>query len=145
MCHDGAMPEDSSCATRPLKVSLRAMISWFVCNNFNVALINELRCSDSKAITLVLESSCQQGVKDFGTFCDSTGSESPTRWLTLESVKGIVEPSERDAVSILVLNAAIREGIMLGEEASTFLLHTAALQYLPLANRRPLDMKKKRY
>jgi ATP-dependent RNA helicase DDX60 len=48
MCHDGAMPEDSSRFTRALKVSLRAMISWFICNKFNVALINELRCSDSK-------------------------------------------------------------------------------------------------
>ena len=32
----------------------------------------------------------------------------------------------------------MRNGVILAEEASTFLLHTAALQYFPLANRRPL-------
>lgn len=51
MCHDGAMPEDSvafSHASHLRKVNLRTMISWFIGNQFNVALINELRCSDSK-------------------------------------------------------------------------------------------------
>lgn len=55
MCHDGAMAEDSvasSCATHLRKVNLRAMLSWFISNQFNVALINELRCSDSKVCYL---------------------------------------------------------------------------------------------
>jgi hypothetical protein len=69
MCHDGAMPDTAesqeplctnikkglqahvgcrSCAERIRKVNLRAMISWFIGNQYNVALINELRCADSK-------------------------------------------------------------------------------------------------
>jgi hypothetical protein len=38
----------SSCPERLRKVNLRAMISWFISMMYNVALINELQCTDSK-------------------------------------------------------------------------------------------------
>jgi hypothetical protein len=90
-------------------------------------------------MTVVLDSSRQQIVKDFGTFYGTAVSinESTTRTPALKDLRGILEPSERDVISILVLHTAMRNGVVLAEEASTFLLHTAALQYFPLANRRP--------
>jgi hypothetical protein len=90
-------------------------------------------------MTVVLESSQQQVVKDVGTFYGTAVSinESTTRTPALKDLRGIVEPSERDVISILVLHTAMRNGLILAEEASTFLLHTAALQYFSLANRRP--------
>jgi hypothetical protein len=46
--HATANPVTSSCAERIRKVNLRAMILWFIGNMYNVALINELQCTDSK-------------------------------------------------------------------------------------------------
>jgi hypothetical protein len=55
----------------------------------------------------------------------------------LNDLRGVFEPSERDVITVLVLRTAIQYGAISGDEASAFLLHTAALQYFPLADRRP--------
>jgi len=55
----------------------------------------------------------------------------------LENLGGIFKPSERDVVTILVLRTAMQHGAISSNKASAFLLHTAALQYFPLANQRP--------
>lgn len=44
----------SPSAGRFRKVNLRAMILWFMSNRYNVALINELKCADSKVSLLIL-------------------------------------------------------------------------------------------
>lgn len=88
---------------------------------------------------VILESSRQQDQKGFDPICYAAASHnvpfinSPA----LENLGGIFEPSERDVVTILVLRTAMQHGTISGDEASTFLLHTAALQYFPLAMRRP--------
>ncbi|KAJ6267400.1 hypothetical protein PSV08DRAFT_411783 [Bipolaris maydis] len=151
MCHDGAMPdaaksnsaalrsdsgqdlkacegdrmflrETKNSASSPSaghlhKVNLRAMILWFMSNRYNVALINELQCADSKAM-----------IKGFDRFCYAAAFHNvpSIKSPALENLGGIFEPSERDV-----------HGTISGDEASAFLLHTAALQYFPLANRRP--------
>jgi Lhr-like helicase len=88
---------------------------------------------------VILESSRQQDRRDFDAFCYAAASPNvpDIKSPALEDLRGIFEPSERDVVTVLVLRTAIRHGTISGDEASTFLLHTAALQYFPLANRRP--------
>jgi hypothetical protein len=44
----------SPSAERLCKVTLRAMILWFMGNRYNLALINELHCADSKVSLQVL-------------------------------------------------------------------------------------------
>ncbi|KAJ5042660.1 hypothetical protein J3E72DRAFT_253800 [Bipolaris maydis] len=131
------------------KVNLRAMILWFMSNRYNVALINELQCADSKAslpvllsrraMIVILESSRQQDQKGFDRFCYAAAFHNvpSIKSPALENLGGIFEPSERDVVTVLVLRTAMQHGTISGDEASAFLLHTAALQYFPLANRRP--------
>jgi len=88
---------------------------------------------------VILESSRQQDQKGFDLFCYAAASynvpfiKSPA----LENLGGIFELSERDVVTVLVLCTAMQHGAISGDEASAFLLHTAALQYFPLANQRP--------
>jgi hypothetical protein len=88
---------------------------------------------------VILESSRQHGWKTFGPSCFAAPSRTVynTESLVLNDLRGVVEPSERDVITVLVLHTAIRDGSISDGEASTFLLHTAALQYFPLANRRP--------
>ncbi|KAI0617933.1 Dead deah box helicase like protein [Pyrenophora tritici-repentis] len=126
-------------AGRLRKVNLRAMILWFMSNRYNVALINELQCVDSKAMIVILESSRQQDQKGFDPFCYAAASHNVPfiKSPALENLGGIFEPSERDVVTVLVLRTAMQHGTISGDEASALLLHTAALQYFPLANRRP--------
>jgi hypothetical protein len=90
-------------------------------------------------MTVILESSRQQNVRDFGTSYGTAAFHNvPTSGtLALDQLGGIIEPSERDMISIIVLHTAMQDNRILAEEASAFLLHTAALQYLPLGNRRP--------
>ncbi|KAH8704387.1 hypothetical protein GQ44DRAFT_820072 [Phaeosphaeriaceae sp. PMI808] len=134
MCHDGATPNNwatSSCATSVRRVKLRSMISWFVTNQCSVALMNELTCSGSGVMTVILESSRHKIQKDFSIYGTVISQNEPTietpAW---EKMEGIIEPSERDVFSILVLHTAMQDGVIIAEEASTFLLHTTALQYL---------------
>ncbi|UPX11156.1 RNA helicase [Ascochyta rabiei] len=93
----------------------------------------------SQVMTVILESSRQHGWSGFDClYCTAASHivpniESPP----LNDLRGIVELSERDVITVLVLRTAMQHGAISGEEASEFLLHTAALQYLPLANRRP--------
>ncbi|KAH8622007.1 putative helicase [Alternaria alternata] len=121
------------------KINLRAMILWFMSNRHSVALINELQCTDSKTMAVVLESSRQHNQNGFDPSCyaaashDISSIESPV----LENLGGIFEPSERDVVTVLVLRTARRHCAISDDEASAFFLHTAALQYFPLAARRP--------
>ncbi|KAH7409767.1 DEAD/DEAH box helicase-like protein [Phaeosphaeria sp. MPI-PUGE-AT-0046c] len=152
MCHDGAMPDatESSPTLRSDskqdlqayekdQMNLRAMILWFMGNRYDVALINELHCADSKVTTVILESSRQQRRKDFAPFHRAAASHNvfEIESLTMNNLRGIHELSERDVITVLVLRAAMLRGAISSEEASAFLLHTAALHYFPLANRRP--------
>jgi hypothetical protein len=93
----------------------------------------------SQAIVVILESSRQQGWRGFGPFYyDATSQNVPNiESPALNDLRGIVEPSERDVITVLVLRTSMQHGAISGDEASAFLLHTAALQYFPLANRRP--------
>lgn len=88
---------------------------------------------------MILESSRQQGPRDLGPFhCTVASHNVPNiESLALNDLRGIIEPSERDMTTVLVLRTEMQHGAISGNEASTFLLHTAALQYFPLANRRP--------
>jgi hypothetical protein len=90
-------------------------------------------------MTLILETSRQQGRRGFGPsyFAAASRTGSSIENPALNDLRGIVEPSERDIVTILTLHTAMQYGAISGNEASIFLLHTAALQFFPLANRRP--------
>jgi superfamily II RNA helicase len=88
---------------------------------------------------MILESSRQQDRREPSSFCCTVVSHN---MLDIESavmpnLRGVIEPSERDTITVLVLCTAMQHGTISGGEASAFLLHTAALQYLPLADRRP--------
>ncbi|RYN78121.1 hypothetical protein AA0119_g13556, partial [Alternaria tenuissima] len=131
----------SSSTGRLRKQNLRAMILWFISNRYNVALINELQCTDSKTMVVILESSRQQNQNGFDPACYAAASHDvpSIKSSAVENLGGIFEPSERDVVTVLVLRTARQHGTISGNEASAFLLHTAALQYFPLADRRPSD------
>jgi ATP-dependent RNA helicase DDX60 len=71
MCHDGAMPENTTKLSmksltigdedralaedeeRRRKVKFRAMISWFICRQYNIALTNELQFLDSRVMFIM--------------------------------------------------------------------------------------------
>jgi hypothetical protein len=93
----------------------------------------------SQAMTVILESTRQQSRRGFGRFyCTAASNTVPNiESAALNDLEGIVEPSERDVITVLVLRTAVQHGAISADEASAFLLHTAALQYLPLSNRRP--------
>jgi ERCC4-related helicase len=90
-------------------------------------------------MTVILESTRQQRRRGFGPFyCTAASNGVPNvESAALDDLEGIVEPSERDVITVLVLRTSMQHGTISADEASAFLLHTAALQYLPLANRRP--------
>lgn len=48
------VPPSSLCTERLRKVDFRAMILWFMGNRYNIALINELHCTDSKVSRSIL-------------------------------------------------------------------------------------------
>jgi superfamily II RNA helicase len=54
----------------------------------------------------------------------------------LDDLKQADELSERDAITLLALHAAIAADQVSSDQASVFLLHTAALHFLPLRHRR---------
>jgi hypothetical protein len=83
-------------AGRHRKLNFRAMILWFMGHRYNVALINELHCADSKAMTVILESTRQQGRRGFGPFyCTAASNTVPNiESAALNDLEGIVEPSE---------------------------------------------------
>jgi len=54
LLHETNNSTSSPSAGRLRKVNLRAMILWFISNRYNVALINELQCADSKVCLPVL-------------------------------------------------------------------------------------------
>lgn len=90
-------------------------------------------------MTVILESTRQQRRRGFGPFyCTAASNGVPNvESAALDDLEGTVEPSERDVITVLVLRTSMQHGTISADEASAFLLHTAALQYLPLANRRP--------
>lgn len=90
-------------------------------------------------MTVILEPTRQQSRRGFGSFyCTAASNGVPNvESAALDDLEGIVEPSERDVITVLVLRTSMQHGTISADEASAFLLHTAALQYLPLANRRP--------
>ncbi|KAH8695246.1 hypothetical protein BGW36DRAFT_429127 [Talaromyces proteolyticus] len=53
MSHDGAGPQSAENST--VKVVLRQMINWFIWKGYNVALVNNLQCRDTKVMAVVLE------------------------------------------------------------------------------------------
>lgn len=88
---------------------------------------------------VILESSRRQDQKGFDPICYAAAFHNVPfiKSPALENLGGIIEPSERDVITVLVLRTAMQQGTISGDEASAFLLHTAALQYFPLANRKP--------
>jgi hypothetical protein len=106
---------------------------WRYVVSFNLFLIL------LQAITIILESSRKQDVEDFSfAFGAAASPKVPTVGnLASNGMRGIIDPSERDMISVLSLHTAMQDGKIFAEEASLFLLHTAALQHLQLQNRWP--------
>ncbi|CEN62965.1 hypothetical protein ASPCAL09593 [Aspergillus calidoustus] len=50
-----AVPEFS-----PTKIIMRSMIHWFVCNGYNISLLNSLECRDTKVVSMILEGSASK-------------------------------------------------------------------------------------
>jgi hypothetical protein len=92
-----------------------------------------------QAMTMILESSRKQHVKEFSFPYSTVVSTTVTAIETpaFNRIEEIIDPSERDVISVLALHTSMHDGKVLAEEASVFLLHTAALQYLQLGNRWP--------
>ncbi|RDW76742.1 putative DEAD/DEAH box helicase [Aspergillus mulundensis] len=91
MCHDGSTPfvvsealhipdddrkgveadslnkdmEASSISPKvwPTKIMMRSMIHWFICNGYNIAILNSLECRDSKVMAMILEGSATRASK----------------------------------------------------------------------------------
>ncbi|KAF4635733.1 hypothetical protein G7Y89_g2365 [Cudoniella acicularis] len=120
------------------KLNLRVMISWFISNQYNVALINELQFVDTKALIMVLEFSRLKDTQDFSAWY---GMGLSNRHLTrsssrLDDLKQVDHLSERDVITILAIRDAVEADQVSNDEALSFLLHSAALHFLPLKNRR---------
>lgn len=90
-------------------------------------------------MTVVLDPLRHQGRKKLNLFNRTapTHPQPEVEGTAFHDLRGIVDPSERDVVSLLVLRTLLRHDAITYKDACTFLLHTTALQYVPLTNRRP--------
>jgi SOS-response transcriptional repressor LexA len=49
MYHDGTAPAvKPQSSTTLLKITMRSMIHWFICQGYNISLLNSLECRDTK-------------------------------------------------------------------------------------------------
>jgi hypothetical protein len=120
------------------KAELRAMISWFIAKQYNVALINELQFLDAKVLTVVVEPPRVNRKRDFSAWYASRvpREKAAPGSYSLEDLKRHPGLSERDVVSIHMARNALESKQVSEEQASAFLLHSAALHFLPLGKRR---------
>lgn len=89
-------------------------------------------------MTVVLEFSRLKHNQDFSAWYGTehaNGFVAPDSY-RLNDLKQVDQLSERDAVTLLALHAAIEADQVSSDQASVFLLHTAALHFLPLRHRR---------
>ncbi|RJE24608.1 DEAD DEAH box helicase [Aspergillus sclerotialis] len=68
------------------KLGFRCMIHWFICQSYNVALVNTLECRDTKIMAIILEDSAQRAQKLFST-------KSPD-FENIEDSQSLKEPKE---------------------------------------------------
>ncbi|KAF2402581.1 P-loop containing nucleoside triphosphate hydrolase protein [Trichodelitschia bisporula] len=115
------------------KIAFRAMISWFIAKQYNVALINELTFVDTKAWSVVLEFERVEASTRFSAFYTTKPTEHVAPLHTLPAAEKL---SVREQVTVYALNNALSRGSMKHGEARLMLLHTSAISFLPLRSRR---------
>ncbi|KAE9979379.1 hypothetical protein EG327_007041 [Venturia inaequalis] len=149
MLHDGAYTVrkdggEEEKQARNAKTHLRFLVHWLVQKGYNVALMNDLEFVDTKIMTMVLEEKHLEKTMEFSKENGIEEVESIEAG-SFDDVIEIVqkfadendtELSERDAITLLSLAQLLKQNKIDATLASVFLLHTASLDYIPLASRR---------
>ncbi|KAH0592361.1 hypothetical protein MHUMG1_09862 [Metarhizium humberi] len=121
--------------TATSRVWLRVMIAWFLTNQYNVALINEVQFLDSKILTTILEHAELKKLPE-ATFQPPEAANLPyPPFAHLQAVEGLNDFSGADLVTLLALQSSLTASQISKDNAALMLLHTAALFVLPLGHR----------
>ncbi|KAH6646234.1 hypothetical protein BKA67DRAFT_583616 [Truncatella angustata] len=120
---------------------LRAMIAFFLMNEFNVALINEMQFLDSKVFTHILQYADLKVLSvpipelSSGANLQQPPPPPPPTYVMPQALEAYGIFSEADLVTLQALQSLVATNQISKHHASLFLLHTAALSILPLQHR----------
>ncbi|KAL7973207.1 hypothetical protein HDV63DRAFT_260250 [Trichoderma sp. SZMC 28014] len=121
--------------TATSRVWLRVMIAWFLTNQYNVALINEVQLLDNKILTTIFEHAELKKLPE-ATFQPPEAANLPyLPFARLQAVEGLNGFSGADLVTLLALQSSLTASQISKDNAALMLLHTAALFVLPLGHR----------
>ncbi|RYP45013.1 hypothetical protein DL768_008578 [Monosporascus sp. mg162] len=110
------------------KFWLRVMISWFLTNQYNVALINEV-------LTNIFEHADLKKLPETTLQPPEAATLQSPPFAHFHAVEGLNNFSEADLVTLLALQSSLATSQISKDNAGLFLLHTAALFVLPLGHR----------